>query len=261
MDWQRIQDAVKEFALDGWLLFDFRNSNPIAKALVELPYPTTKWFCLIPSDGEPRWLVLRLERSHFTGECGTIIDYASRQELIEGLEELLAGLKRVAVEYSPFSELPTVSFVDAGTFELLRSFGLELVSSADLIHWVLGKVGEEGLRLHPQAAEKLLRLKDGAFDFISDSLVRGEKLSESDVQKFLLRRMSEEGLTSSHPPIVAVMENSVNPHYFPEPDSARSIGWGDFVLLDIFTKVANDPKAIYADITWCGYTGSTVPPV
>jgi Xaa-Pro aminopeptidase len=261
MDWQKAQSAVKQFGLDGWLTFDFRGINPIAKALIDLPHPTTrKWFCLIPSDGEPLWLVPRLERPFFAGVCGTIFDYASRQEMVDGLRQLLAGMKRVAIEYSPNGELPTVSFMDAGTFELLKSFGLELVSSADLVHWVLGRVDKDGLRLHRQAAEKLLRLKDEAFAFIVDALVKGQTVTEWQVQQFLVDRMKEEGLTSSYPPIVAAMGNSANPHYFPTKEKCSPIGWGDFVLLDIFAKVANDPKAVYADITWCGYTGTTVPP-
>jgi len=261
MDWQKAQSAVKQFGLDGWLTFDFRGINPIAKALIDLPHPTTrKWFCLIPSDGEPLWLVPRLERSFFAGVCGTIFDYASRQEMVDGLRQLLAGMKRVAIEYSPNGELPTVSFMDAGTFELLKSFGLELVSSADLVHWVLGRVDEDGLRLHRQAAGKLLRLKDEAFAFIVDALVKGQTVTEWQVQQFLVDRMKEEGLTSSYPPIVAAMGNSANPHYFPTKEQCSPIGWGDFVLLDIFAKVANEPKAVYADITWCGYTGTTVPP-
>ena len=261
MDWQKAQNAIRQFCLDGWLLFDFRGINPIAKALIDLPHPTTrKWFCLIPPDGEPLWLVPRLERSFFAGVCGTIFDYASRQEMVDGLRQLLAGMKRVAIEYSPNGELPTVSFMDAGTFELLKSFGLELVSSADLVHWVLGRVDEDGLRLHRQAAEKLLCLKDEAFAFIVDALVKGQTVTEWQVQQFLVDRMKEEGLTSSYPPIVAAMGNSANPHYFPTKEQCSPIGWGDFVLLDIFAKVANEPKAVYADITWCGYTGTTVPP-
>lgn len=261
MDWQKIQSAEKQFGVDGWLLFDFRGSNPIATALIELPHPTTrKWFCLIPSEGEPRWLVPRLESSLFAEVYGTVTYYSSHQELVDRLRQILKGVKRLAVEYSPNGELPTVSYMDAGTFELLKSFGLELVSSADLVHWVLGRVDEEGLRLHRQAAEKLLKLKDEAFAFIADGLVEGRKLTEWEVQQFLVQRMSEEELTSSHPPIVAAMGNSANPHYFPTRERTAQIGWGDFVLIDIFAKVSDNPKAIYADITWCGYTGTTVPP-
>jgi Xaa-Pro dipeptidase len=261
MRWQKCQDAVRQWHLDGWLLTDFRRVNPIAAELVHLPHTATRrWFCLIPAEGEPRWLVPRLERSLFAEVPGTVTDYGSRQELLDGLRGLLQGVQRLAVDYSPKGELPTVSFLDAGTFELLQSFGVELVSSADLVHWVLGRVDEKGLALHRQAAQKLLRLKDEAFTFIVDALMAGRTVTEWDVQQFLLQRFQQEGLTTSHPPIVACMGNSANPHYFPTAEKAAPIGWGDFVLLDLFAKIADDPDAVYADITWCAYTGSTVPP-
>ena len=260
MDLQRVQEALKYFGLEAWLLFGFRDRNPIANSLAGLSQiPTRRWFCLIPAEGEPHWLVPRMERDCFAKVPGILADYGSRNELTEGLKALLGSIRSVAAEYSPNAELPMVSFMDAGTFELLKSFGVEVVSSADLVHWLFGRVDEEGLELHRQAAQKLMRLKDEAFGFISESLVRGQKITERDVVEFLLRRLSEEGLTTDHVPIVAVMENSASPHYLPIENPAQ-IGWGDFVLIDIFAKVANNPKAIYADITWCGYTGSTVPP-
>ncbi len=261
MDWQKCQEAVVRFGVDGWLLFGQGERNPVANALVDLPHlPTRRWFCLIPAEGEPHWLVPRLERSFFVDQPGALSDYGSRQELVDGLQKLLHGLRTVAMEYSPEGALPSVSFVDAGTFELVRRCGVEVVSSADLVHWTLGRVDEEGLALHRQAAQKLLQLKDEAFAFITNALLEGRFVTEWEVQQFLLRRFAEEGLTTRHPPIVAVMGNSANPHYFPTPEKTSPIGWGDFVLLDIFAKVANHPKAVYADITWCAYTGSTVPP-
>lgn len=261
MRWQDCQEAVRRWQLDGWLLTDFRGSNPVAAELVRLPQQATRrWFCLIPADGEPRWLVPRLECSLFAEVPGTVADYGSRQELLDGLRRLLQGVFRLAVEYSPQGELPTVSFLDAGSFELLQSFGVTLVSSADLVHWVLGRVDEKGLALHRQAAQKLLQLKDETFAFIVNALMTGRTVTEWDVQQFLRQRFREEGLTTSHPPIVACMGNSANPHYFPTAEKAAPIGWGDFILLDLFAKIADDPDAIYADITWCAYTGSTVPP-
>ncbi len=261
MDLQRIQEAIKNFGLEAWLLFGFGGRNPVANSLAGLhQIPTRRWFCLIPAEGEPRWLVPRMERNCFAGMPGILTDYGSRNELLEGLKSLLNGFRIVAAEYSPHAELPMVSFMDAGTFELIKSFGVQIVSSADLVHWIFGRVDEEGLELHRRAAEKLMMLKDEAFEFISEKLVNGQKVTEWDVVEFLLHRFSEEGLTTDHVPIVAVMGNSVSPHYFPSAEKPVEIGWGDFVLLDIFAKVADNPKAIYADITWCGYTGSTVPP-
>ena len=261
MDLQRVQEAMKYFGVEAWLLFDFRGSNPIAEALTKLrQIPTRRWFCLIPAEGEPRWLVPRMERNYFAEMPGTLIDYGSRSELLEGLKTLLKDVRTVAAEYSPHAELPTVSFMDAGTFELVRSMGVEIVSSADLVHWLFGRVDEEGLALHRRAATKLMKIKNEAFGFIVDRLVSGQRVTEWDVVEFILQRFSEERLTTDHAPIVAVMGNSVSPHYSPSRERPVPIGWGDFLLLDIFAKVADNPKAVYADITWCAYTGSTVPP-
>ncbi len=142
--------------------------------------------------------------------------------------------------------------------ELLSWSGVSAWKSFRLPIWCIGFW--EGWALHKSAAEKILQLKDEAFAFIVDALTNGRTVTEREVQQFLLQRFAEEGLTASHPPIVAAMSNSANPHYFPTEEKAAPIGWGDFVLLDIFAKVAENPKAVYADITWCGYTGSTVPP-
>lgn len=261
MDWQKCQEALRQAGLDGWLLFDYRSKNPIANALAGLSQlPTRQWFCLIPEEGEPCWLVQRMERDFFAEVKGRIIDYGSRSELLDGLKVLLNGVRDIAAEYSPYGELPSVSFMDAGTFELVRSFGVEVVSSADLVHWVLGRIDEEGLALHRQAAQKLLQLKDDAFAFIIDALFEGRTVTEWEVAEFLLERLAQEGLTIAHVPIVAIMGNSAQPHYSPTAEKSAPIGFGDFVLLDVFAKVADNPKAIYADRTWCGYTGSTVPP-
>ncbi len=261
MDLQRVQEAMKYFGVEAWLLFDFRGRNPIAEALTKLrQIPTRRWFCLIPAEGEPRWLVPRMERNYFAEMPGTLIDYGSRSELLEGLKTLLKDVRTVAAEYSPHAELPTVSFMDAGTFELVRSMGVEIVSSADLVHWLFGRVDEEGLALHRRAATKLMKIKNEAFGFIVDRLVSGQRVTEWDVVEFILQRFSEERLTTDHAPIVAVMGNSISPHYSPSRERPVPIGWGDFLLLDIFAKVADNPKAVYADITWCAYTGSTVPP-
>lgn len=261
MDWERCQGAIREMGLDGWLLADRQGKNPVAITLTGLSHPATRlWFCFIPSEGEVRWLVPSLERGYFEGVFGEVFIYSDRQSLIEGLKRLLKGFKRVAMEYSPKGELPSISHVDAGTKELVESLSVQVVSSADLVHWVLGRVDEEGFFLHRCAAEKLLKLKDEAFQFLTERLVQGEGVTEWDVAAFLLRRFREEGLVTVYSPIVAVMGNSADPHYMPTPEKAAPIGWGDFVLIDIWAKVDRNPKAIYADITWCGYTGSTVPP-
>jgi Xaa-Pro aminopeptidase len=265
IDWPRCQEAVRQAGVEGWLLFDFQGRNPIAGALAAgladlHQQPSRRWFALLPAEGEPHWLVPRMERPAFTVETGRVTDYGSRTELVEGLRQLLQGRRRVAVEYSPQAELPAVSCMDAGTLELVHSLGVEVVSSADLVHQVFGRVDEEGLALHRRAAQKLLQLKDEAFAGIAAALREGRPLTEWTVAQFLLERFAEEGLTTVYTPIVAVGAHTAQPHYLPMAEKAAPIGRGELVLLDLFEKVADHPRAVFADITWCGFTGPTVPP-
>jgi len=265
MDYQKCQEAVHRAGVDGWLLFDYRGQNPIANALAAAlaglhQQPSRRWFGLLPAEGEPRWLAPRLERHSFSAATGRVTDYGSRHELLDGLRALLQGVRVIAAEYSPNGELPSVSYLDAGTLELVRSCGVKVVSSADLVHGVFGRVDEAGLTLHRHAAQKLLQLKDEAMAFIADELKGGRAVSEWSVTQFLLRRFTEEGLTTVYRPIVAVGDHSTQPHYLPLAERDAPIGWGDFVLLDIFEKVADHPQAVFADITWCAYLGDPVPP-
>lgn len=265
INWSQCQEAVRQAGVDGWLLFDFRGRNPIAGALAaELAdlhqQPSRRWFALLPAQGEPQWLVPRMERFSFSVETGVVTDYGSRQELVAELRKMLQGLCRVAGEYSPQAELPSVSCMDAGTLELVRSLGVEVVSSADLVHTVFGRVDEEGLALHRAAAQKLLQLKEEAFAFIAEALTDGQALTEWTVAQFLLERFAQEGLTTIYTPIVAVGIHTAQPHYLPMAEKSARIGREELVLLDLFEKVADHPRAVFADITWCGFTGSVVPP-
>jgi len=265
MNWQSCQEAVQLANVDGWLLYDYRGKNPVAVALARQlagvhQQPSRPWFCLIPAKGEARWLVPRMERESFSVEFGSLTDHGSRHELLDGLRALLDGTQVVAAEYAPNAGLPSVSHMDAGTVELVRGLGVEVVSSAELVHWVLGRVDDGGLGLHRQAAGKLMQLKDEAFELIADELKGGRTVSEWSATEFLVRRFEEEGLAVVHKPIVAAMGNSMQPHYLPMAERHAEIGPEDFVLFDIFTKVAGNPEAVFADITWCAYTGQSVPP-
>ncbi|MCS7224069.1 MAG: M24 family metallopeptidase [Armatimonadetes bacterium] len=259
---QKAQDALRQLGPDGWLLYDWRRRNPVAAEIARLdPYPTRPWFCLIPPEGSLVWLVPRLELStSFASVPGQILTYGSRSELVQRLSMILSSYRTVAMEYSRKAELPQLSCVDAGTVELIQSLQVTVVSSADLVHLTLGVLSASQVATHRKAAQELLRVKDEAFAFIGDALVSGKTVTEWDVVVFVLERFKDKGLVSDDRPIVAVMGNSVFPHYFPTPSQSSPIGWGDFVLLDLFARLDEAPDSVYADITWCGYTGSTVPP-
>jgi Xaa-Pro aminopeptidase len=162
------------------------------------------------------------------------------------------------MEYSPNGAIPYVSRVDAGTIELVRGHGVDVVSSGDLVQQFEAQWGEEGIRSHRAAADILYRVKDRAFEAIASRLRDGVATTEYDIQQMMWQWFQEDGLTSDAPPLVAAMANASNPHYMPSATSSRRIGPNELVLLDLWGKLKN-PGAIFADISWVGFTGASVP--
>ena len=257
-----IQRALREDGLDGWLLYDFNGSNPIAARLSGLAasgkMTTRRWYYLIPAQGTPAGLVHAIERHNLDHLPGAKRVYAGREELAAGLRELLGGVKRLAMEYSPGNAIPYVSRVDAGTIEAVREAGAEVVSSGDLVQRFEAVWSDAALATHQRASDSLYRIKDRAFDFVRERLARGATLTELDVQAAMLGWFEEEGLVSDHTPCVAAQENAGDPHYHPSRDVNRAIRPGEILLLDLWGKLPAQ-GAVFADITWVGYTGRDVP--
>lgn len=257
-----IQRALQEERLDGWLLYDFQGSNPIATRISGLAaarkMTTRRWYYLIPATGEPRGLVHAIERHNLDDLPGDKRAYAGRDRLMSGLGDLLAGLTRIAMEYSPANNIPYISRVDAGTIESIRQLGVEVVSSGDLVQRFEAVWSADALATHRRASEALYRIKDGAFDFIRQRLDSAPTLTEYDVQRTMLDSFDREGLVADHTPNVSAQENAGNPHYHPDQETHRVIRRGEIVLLDLWGKL-DVPGAVFADITWMGFTGATVP--
>ena len=246
--------------LDGWLLYDFRGSNPIARNVAGINDPgiTRRWFCYIPFGGTPIWLVHRIEVSHFTDVLGEVRTYTHWGELQREMETILADSNRVAMEYSPFAAIPYVSRVDAGTVELIRSLGVEVVSSADLVQQSEARWTADQFAGHLESARSILEIKDEAFAWLSERLRDGLPVTEYDVQSLIMARFDAEDLIPGHPPIVAVNAKASDPHYYPTADQHQPIQPGDFVLIDLWAK-QKGPDAVYADTTWVAYAGKNAP--
>ena len=246
--------------LDGWLMCDFRGSNPIARSVAGIDDPgiTRRWFCYVPSEGPPIWLAHRIEVSHFANVLGEVRTYTDWGELHREMEAILEGSHRVAMEYSPFAAIPYVSRVDAGTVEFIRSLGVEVVSSADLVQlsearWTAGQfVG------HQESARLILEIKDEAFEWLGNRLRHRVPVTEYDVQRFIMDRLDAEDLIPGHPPIVAVNAKASDPHYYPTADQHQPIQPEDCILIDLWAK-QKAPDAVYADTTWVAYAGNNPP--
>jgi Xaa-Pro aminopeptidase len=257
-----VQRALAEDGLDGWLLYDFNGSNPIAARLADLAssskMTTRRWYYLVPAKGEPRGLVHKIERHNLDHLPGEKRAYAGREELAAGLRQMLTGLKRVAMEYSPGNAIPYVSRVDAGTVEAVRESGVDVWSSGDLVQRFEAVWSDEALTTHRRASDSLYRIKDRAFDLVRKAVAGGEPLTEFDVQSAMVEWFEDEGLVSDASPNVSAQENAGNPHYHPSRDIHRAIRPGELLLLDLWGKLRT-PGAVFADITWMGFTGPRVP--
>jgi Xaa-Pro dipeptidase len=262
LDIGAVQEALRADGLDGWLLYDFHGSNPVATSLVGLAgtgrMSTRRWYYMIPAKGAPKGLVHRVERHNLDELPGEKRVYAGRVELEHGLETLLAGVHRLAMEYSPGGAIPYVGRVDAGTVEFVRTQGVEVVSSGDLVQRFGACWSEEQIAQHRDASARLYRVKDRAFDAVADRVRRGVATTEYDVQQLMAGWFRDEGLVADHDPVVAVDAHAGDPHYLPGPAGSAAIGRDQLVLLDLWGKL-EAPGAVYADITWVGYTGQRVP--
>jgi Xaa-Pro aminopeptidase len=219
---------------------------------------TRRWYYLIPADGSPRGLVHAIERHNLDDLPGEKQPYAGREQLGNGLRMLLSGMKRVAMEYSPNNAIPYVSRVDAGTVEAVRQLGVEVVSSGDLVQRFEAVWDAAALATHQAAADSLYRVKDKAFDLIRSAMAAGSPLTELDVQTAMLEWFEQEGIFATDPPNVSAQENAGNPHYMPTRDANRAIRPNEVVLIDLWGKLRK-AGAVFADITWVGYTGNRVP--
>jgi Xaa-Pro aminopeptidase len=263
MDLRAIQAALAEHGLDGWLLYDFRGSNPIARSVIGFDpnqIATRRWFYLVPRQGEPVAIQHAIEPQALRGAPGISVIYRSWRELESILATQLRGLGRVAMEYSPGAAVPYVSRVDAGTIEMVRAAGPEVVSSADLVQAFEARWTPEQKALHDRAARDTLLAKDEAFALVRERLAAGIPVKESEVQAFIQARFEARSLTADHPCIVAVNDHASDPHFETAPGPRdREIRKGDLLLIDLWAKVADDPRAVYYDATWMAYCGQDVP--
>jgi Xaa-Pro dipeptidase len=273
---REIQAALREARLDGWLFYDFRGSDPWAYRILKLDQrgiTTRRWFYYIPATGEPVKMVHSIERGKLDQLPGKRLVFLPWPQLHEFLRQTLTGqantrtrgrrmptgVPRIAMQYSPNNDIPYMSRVDAGTIELIRSFGVEIMPSADLVQRFEAALTEEQRASHMEAADKIHRIIMDGFTEIARRIRAGEPTTEYDIQQFMERRFAEENLTNDNdPPIIAVNANAANPHYQPTRDINAPIRRGDFVLFDVWGKLKRD-GAIYADQTWTGYVGQSVP--
>ncbi len=257
-----IQEALRDLpTVDGWLFYDFRGSDPLAYRVLLLDptrHVTRRWYYWIPTTGDPVKLLHKIEPYVLDELPGQVQEYVSWEQQRMLLASLLRDRRQIAMQYSPFNAVPYLSRVDAGTVELIRSFGLQIVTSADLVQRFEAVWTDQQLESHQYAVVMLRSIVDDAFSHIASCLTRERPLTEYDLQQFILSRIRDAGLTTSSPPIAAVDAHSADPHYSPSEFGSSLITRDNLILIDLWAKQTL-PGSVYGDITWTGYSGKHVP--
>jgi Xaa-Pro aminopeptidase len=257
---EQIQRALRKSNIDGWLFFDHHGRDPVGYRILQLPdtvEATRRWYYFIPAVAEPKKLVHRIEPEVLDSLPGKKESYSSWPDQQAKLIQLLSGCSRIAMQYSPKCAIPYVSLVDAGTLELVREAGVEVLSSADLVQEFEARWTEQQYKQHVAAGKLVDQVRRDAFDFVGAKIRAGE-ISEYEVQQFILTEFSRAGLITSHGPIVAVDANASNPHYEPSRDRTSMIRSGNLLLIDLWAKLA-EQTAVYYDVTWAGFCGENIP--
>ncbi|MCI0462882.1 MAG: M24 family metallopeptidase, partial [Gemmataceae bacterium] len=260
-DLQATQAALRDQGLDGWLLCDFRGSNMLARRVLDLeqqPVTSRRWYYFVPTAGDPIKLVHRIEPGALDHLPGGKRIYLRWQQLEQELTTLVTGKKNVAMEYSPRNLIPYISRVDAGTVELIRSAGVNVVPSGDLIQTFEATWDDAQWEMHQEAARYTSSAYGKAFGFIAERVRRMGSVKETEVQRVILDHFAAHKMTTYSPPIVAVGPHSGDPHFETGPATDTAIKEGDFVLIDLWAKM-DRPRAVYSDLTWVGFVGKETP--
>jgi Xaa-Pro dipeptidase len=255
-----MQKDLRNAKVDGWLFYDFRGRDPIAHRILGLPAAmrTRRWFYFVPAKGTPKKLVHKIEAGALDAVPGDKLYYASQEELRKNLKKALGKSKQVAMQYSPKNAIPYVAMVDAGTIELVRSIGVKVVSSADLVQKYEACWSAEQLESHLAAGKEIDRIIRETFDYAAKSVKEKKPLNEYELKEFILQKFEEAGITTEEGPDVAVNANASDPHYGPTKEKSSPIREGDLLLLDVWGKQKAE-NSVYYDVTWIGFLGAKVP--
>lgn len=255
-----MRQALRKAGIDGWLFYDFRRSNAVAHRILGIPaerFFSRRWFYYVPAQGEPTALVSAVEAHVLNDLPGQKVVFATWQEMREALGTMLAGAKRVAMEYAPAGSVPYVSMVDAGTVDLVRGLGAEVVSSADFAQAFEAVLTPAQIESHREAGRRLIQVGSDLLDWLRAQVRGTETVNEYQVQQALLARMAQAGLVDAGTDI-GVNGNAANPHYAATASASSPVREGDVLLMDFWARL-DEPKSVFADYTWMMFIGETVP--
>jgi len=257
---EEMQRDLRAARLDGWLFYDFRGRDPIAHRVLQLPNQmrTRRWFYFVPARGTPKKLVHKIETQSLAAVPGETLYYSGQDELRKNLKKVLGRAKTVAMQYSPKNAIPYVAMVDAGTVELVKSCGVKVATSADLVQKYEACWTPQQLQSHLEAGKAIDRIVAEAFAAAAKGVRERQPLTEFELQQWILREFEKAGLMTEEGPDVAVNAHASDPHYAPSAERPTPIKEGDLLLLDVWGKTKAE-GSVYYDISWVGYLGAKVP--
>lgn len=243
--------------IGGWLVFDYQGMNPVFRHVAgEVRNVTRPCYLFVTPSGDLRALAHHVDAGRFANTSLHIETYRNRIELLGKLGAFLGAVHGpLAMEYSPLGALPRASRVDAGTVELVRSMGGDVVSSADLFQYATQRWTAAQLASHRRAAEALGEIVTGAFHYMGAGLPAG--VTEQQVAAHIRGEYARRGLVAADGPVVAADAHASDPHFDPS-ESGQRITAGQWVLIDLWAREPHEDGR-FADITWVGYVGSHVP--
>ncbi len=249
---------------DAWILVDYENRNPAVAKLLLHKMLTRKIVVIIPAEGKPHVICHSIDHVFLNIEeirkdfCLDV--YRTWQEMLALEKELLSRYKKVLMDISENGLLMRVSLADYGSVNYVKSLGLEVSSSMNILQSMTAIISEKGRKLQQKACKTTLKIKDEAFAKIKDDILRNGVSDEYEIQQFICDRFHEEGMIYDDPAIVAIGQNANNPHYGPTKENHSPIKEGDLVLIDMWAKY-DEEEAVYADITWMAYIGKEIPSI
>ena len=254
---KNIQTSLLAENISGWLVYDYRNMNPFMAELIgKISNITRPYWLWIPENAPPSLLVSYVDQSRFNHLGIPTIFFLNRNDMVKKLSEFFVKGQIIAMEYSPNAEIPRVSKIDSGTLELVRSLGVEIVTSANMIQNTTQLWTTKQLESHISAGKKLTSVVQQAFNYIGENLE--SKATEYDISQFIQSRFADENLVLSDGPVVAANEHSSDPHFDPKPENSYVIKSGDWILIDLWSRLKTK-NSMFADITWLGYVGEEIP--
>lgn len=257
-----IKNQLSKNNVDAWILVDYENRNKTVVSFLGNKMLTRKIFVIFPKEEKP-YIICHSIDTVFLNDPEILKDFDLRvykrwQEMLTIEKESFKNYKRVYMDISENGLLPRISLADYGSVEFVKSLGIEILSSGDLLQQFNAVYSSRAHELQLQACKLALKIKDEAFAKIKEEILLHNEAQEYAIQQFICNRFHEEGMVYDDPAIVAVGKNASNPHYGPDEKTSSPIRKGDVVLIDMWAKM-DDPEGVYADITWMGYVGESVP--